>query len=224
MSNKQSENTESKPKKIRRVTITYAIGHFFLAWLIRLVFLVRVKNRKNEPPKNENFIVCSNHLGAVDPIIIGAVLRKHQPFYMSKQELFKVPVLKHILKALGAFPVNREGTNIGPIVHSINTLKQGRCLGLFPQGTRCPGKNPRETRIRNGVGMISAKAGADILPVYIKVKGNRHGFLKPVKVIIGEPIRFSELNYNPDDGDEYARISSIVFDRICTLGENDSKK
>lgn len=223
MNKKENEIAKDPNKKVRRITVTYAVGHFLIAWIIRLIFLVRTKGKKNEPPRAENFIVCANHIGAIDPIIIGAVLRRHQPFYMSKAELFKVPVLKHILRAVGAFPINREGTNIGPVIHSINTLKQGRCLGLFPQGTRCPGKDPRDTRIRNGVGMISSKSQADILPVYIKVKGNKHGFLKPVTVIIGEPIRFSEFNYDPEDPDEYARISSIIFDRICTLGENDAR-
>ena len=38
-------------------------------------------------------------------------------------------------------------------------------------------------------------------------------------VIIGEPIPFESLGYDPDASGEYARITNIAFDKICTLGE-----
>ncbi len=216
----------NKPEKVKNMTVQYRIAHFLFAWLVRLVFLVRTVGKKNEPNKSKNFIVCSNHISALDPIIIGAALRKHQPCYMAKKELFDVPVLKWIIKLLGAFPVNREGGNTGTVFRTIKMIKDGSTVGMFPQGTRHPAKDPRATKVRSGVGMIATKAKADILPVYLKVKGNKQGFLKPVKVIIGEPISFEELNYDPEAAaagkNEYQRISEMIFDRICSLGEEES--
>lgn len=213
----------NKTKKSKGMTVQYRVAHFLFAWLVRLVFLVRTVGKKNEPDKSRSFIVCSNHISAIDPIIIGAALRRHQPCYMAKKELFDVPVLRWIIKLLGAFPVNREGGNTGTVFHTIKMLKDGYTVGMFPQGTRRPSEDPRTTKVRSGVGMIAAKAGADILPVYLKVRGNKQGFLKPVKVIIGEPITLEELNYDPDASvtgqNEYQRISQAVFDRICALGE-----
>ena len=39
-------------------------------------------------------------------------------------------------------------------------------------------------------------------------------------MVIGEPIPFSEFKYDPEGHGEYARITNMIFDRICTIGEN----
>ena len=82
-----------------------------------MIFLVFTKGRKNEPKLSEGpYIVCANHISAVDPIIICAATRRQQPRYMAKKELFGVPVLAPCIKALGAYPVDRSGADAG-VVH-----------------------------------------------------------------------------------------------------------
>ena len=160
-----------------------------------------------------------NHLVATDVVVIASALRKHQIRFMAKKELFKVPVLGWLVKCLGAFPVDRQSNGAGAIFHSAKILKEGKTLGIFPQGTRCKGKDPRSTRIKNGVGMIAIKAEADILPVFIRVKDHSPRIFRRNVVIIGKPISFSELGYDPDAKDDYIRISRLIFDEICKLGE-----
>ena len=67
--------------------------------------------------------------------------------------------------------------------------------------------------------MIACRTGASVLPVYIDAEGNVTRFFKKRTVIIGKPISFRELAYDRDKTGEYARISEMIFDRICTLGE-----
>ena len=206
-----------------RMSTGYKMLRFFLGGILRGIFLVRRINMSNEPPESRNYIVCANHISAIDPILIGASLRHHQPCYMAKKELFSVPVIGSIIKAFGAFPVNRESGNAGTVLHTIKLLKSGRTVVMFPQGTRCSGKDPATTKVRNGVGMIVAKSATGVLPIYIKTKGNKWRFLRPIKVIIGKPIPFEELGYDPDGENEYQRISQYVFGRICDLGKEADK-
>lgn len=201
------------------MTKVYRVLHFCLAWLVRIFFRVKIVNASNEPPKDSNFIVCANHLVATDVVVIASALKKHQIHFMAKKELFKVPVLGWLVKGLGAFPVDREANGAGAIFHSAKILKEGKTLGIFPQGTRCKGKDPRKTRIKNGVGMIAIKAEADILPIYIRVKDNTPKAFRRNTVIIGAPIKFEEFGYDPDAKDEYVRISRLIFDRICSLND-----
>jgi 1-acyl-sn-glycerol-3-phosphate acyltransferase len=138
---------------------------------------------------------------------------------MAKKELFKVPLLNLLIRALGAYPVNRGGADVGAIRHTIEMLKQGVCVGMFPQGHRYNGVDPRETPIKTGVAMISQKADVQVLPVFIKVKNNRHRFLCKKEIIVGKPIQMEELGYNPEAPGEYQRIADLLFARVCELGD-----
>ena len=190
---------------------------FLFGGIVRLIYRIRVIGAENEP-EDGNFLVCSNHISAGDPVIITAAM-KHQVCFMGKKELFKIPILSSLLRALGAFPVDRRGGDVGAVKNSIRLLQEGNCVGLFPQGTRQPGKNPRDTEVRNGAAMIAYRANATIVPVYIYRKDNTPRLFRKTTVVIGAPIPFSEFHYDPEAKGEYNRISQEIFDRVCTLGE-----
>ena len=139
---------------------------------------------------------------------------------MAKKELFKIPLLSGLIRALGAYPVDRSGSDVGAVKNAIRILNEGGCVGLFPQGTRQPNKNPRETKIRNGAAMIAMHANATVLPVNIYREGYSAKAFSRVVVSIGKPIPFSAFGYDPKASGEYARISEEIFDKICVLGED----
>ena len=204
-------------------TVFYRVIHFLLALPAKLIFLMRTKGKRNEPKRAEGpYLVCANHQSVLDPVFIAIAMRRQQPHFMAKAELFRVPVLGWLVRRLGAYPVARGKSDVGAIKHTLAMLESGRSVGMFPQGTRCPLVDPRETKVRNGVGMIVARSGVQVLPVFIKMKHNKWRFFRPVKLIVGKPIPFEELQYQPDAPGEYARISQVVFDAICRLGEEEA--
>ena len=97
-------------------------------------------------------------------------------------------------------------------------------MGIFPQGHRYPGQNPRETETKNGAALICTRAEADVIPVYIQKKNNKHKLFRKTNVIIGEKIPFESFGYDPEATGEYARITGIIFDRVCSLGEEAAKE
>ena len=196
-----------------------------LGGFVRFIFRVHAHTPENEPAENEGqYIIVSNHISNVDPIILCSVLKKQQPHYMAKKELFKVPVLKGIIKAMGAFPVNRGGVDVSAIKHSIKLLEEGKCIGIFPQGHRYKGVDPKETDVKTGAAMLACKTQTQILPCFLKTKKRKLAFLSRVDVIIGKPISFEELSFDPEGKGEYARVSKLIFDRVCELEETDTKK
>jgi 1-acyl-sn-glycerol-3-phosphate acyltransferase len=201
----------------------YRIFYAIFAGVIGFVFNVRVIGRENEPDRS-GFMVCANHTSATDPVVLCYAFRKHQVHFMAKKELFKVPVVNWLVSLMGAFPVDRGGGDVGAIKKSVAMLKEGRSMGIFPQGHRYPEVDPRTTQTKNGAALICTKAEADIVPVYIARKNNTHKLFRRTWVIIGEPIPYAELAYDRDASGEYARITDLVFDRICTLGENFSEE
>lgn len=190
---------------------------FTFSGLFHFLYRLRTVGKENEP-EDGGFLVCSNHISAVDPILITAAT-SHQVYFMAKKELFKIPLLSSLIRALGAFPVDRRGGDVGAVKKSIQMLKDGRCVGLFPQGTRQPDVDPRETTPRNGAAMIAYHADATILPVLIYRKGYTAKMFRKTTIVIGKPIKFSEFGYDPEAKGEYNRISKEIFDRICALEE-----
>ena len=199
----------------------YAVLHFLLAWLVRIIFNMRVKGKKNEPKRAEGpYLVCCNHQSVLDPVFICAAMRRQQPHFMAKAELFKVPVLSWLVRHLGAYPVSRGKNDVGAVKHTVALLKGGRSVGMFPQGTRCPYVDPRTTEVKSGAGLIAYRSGCDVLPVYIKTKKNRTGLFRRTECIIGDVIKQEELGFRAGGSEEYEAATELIFDRICTLGEN----
>lgn len=182
-------------------------------------FGMKVEGAENEPRAEEGgYLLCANHLGALDPFCIAAGLWQHQLHFMAKKELFKHKLPAAFFRALGAYPIDRSGSDVSAIKNSIKMLQDGKCIALFPQGTRCPGKHPSETRIKPGAGMLAARAQVPVLPVLIKSGDWKVGpFHRGTRIIIGKPIKPEE--YMPEDRENisYGEISKTIFARICEL-------
>ena len=198
----------------------YVIIRFLLYWPAKLIFRIRVRGRKNEPKRADGpYLVCANHQTVLDVIFLCIALRRQQPHFMAKEGLFRVPVLRRLVKWLGAFPVSRGRSDVGAIKHTLKLLEAKRSVGMFPQGTRCAEKELRECPVKTGAGLIAARSGVQVLPVYIDMKNHKWKFFRRVTVVIGEPISPEELAYDAEATGEYARMANLVYDRICALEE-----
>lgn len=188
------------------------------AGVVKVLFNIRVVNPEKEPDEG-GCLICANHVSAADAVVICYAFRKNQAHFMAKKELFKIPLLSGLIKLLGAFPVDRKGSDVSAIKKAIATVKEGKSVGIFPQGHRYPKATPRSTPIKNGAGLIISRAECDVVPVYILRKNNTFALFKKTYVIIGDKIDFASL-----EGKDNAEITSTVFDAVCTLGENSDIK
>ena len=214
----------SKTAKTRKIpkpkSGLYKVVKFVLTYPLRFLCNMRVRGTENEPTTDQGaYLVIANHRTWADPIYLCCVLKHGQPHFMAKKELFKIPLLNLLIRALGAYPVNRGGADVGAIKHTIEMLKAGVCVGMFPQGHRYNKVDPRKTPVKTGAAMIALKAGVPVLPVFVKVKNNRHRIFCMKEVIIGKPITIEEMNYNPEAPGEYQRVADYLFERVCALGD-----
>ena len=212
------ENTvkKKKPKKKRRF---YRVVKFLLGKIVGFFLGVRVKNKDKEI-FDKPFILCANHTSLLDAIVI-VIAMKNQIRYMGKKEIFKIPLLNLFIKAMGAFPVDRKKGDVAAIKKTLEILKGGECVGIFPQGTRHPYENPRDTEVKDGIGMMASRAGVGIVPVYIKNKSGKVKWFHKNTVIIGDYISPEEIAFPELSGREkYKAISNYAFDKICSIGES----
>lgn len=181
----------------------------FVSWIYRIE-RVGVENIPED-----GAILASNHTSFSDVLVISAAA-KRQVRYMAKKELFKTP-LKPLITALGAYPVDRSGADVGSIKRTISLIEEGELVGIFPQGHRYGGKDPRQTEIKAGVGLIAYHSKAKILPVFIENSRMKTGIFRKNRVTFGKCISFDELEFTKGGKTEYMNASRIIFNRICEI-------
>ena len=200
-----------KPRKIDRFL------HALFAAPARFVLRVRVKGRENVP-QDGGYVMLCNHMSFLDPIVLSAAFpRKRMPKYLAKAELFRIPVLRGIIRMFGAIPVERGRGDVGAIRRSVDVARGGEILAVFPQGTRQKGKNPADTPTKSGGAMIAFRAGVPILPVCICLKKQRYAFLRRVTVVVGEPIALESLGLMTEEPN-FREATAAAFGVACALG------
>lgn len=196
-------------------------GYRFLQILLKpfykIFYRMHVIGLENELPDGP-CIICANHISMHDIFLI-AVNLKRQIFFFAKKELFKNPLLAKFLRSFGTISVNRGTVDLHSITATIEVLQSGGYIGLFPQGTRMPDKEPSTSDVKSGVGLIAYRAKSNVLPVYIKTKNNRIRLFRPVTVIIGKPILYDEFGFEKGGMAEYDAASKLIFERILEIGK-----
>jgi len=142
-------------------------------------------------PQNGPVILVSNHVSMWDPVVAGAAVPR-PIFFMAKEELFRNKFLAALFRRLGGFPVKRGQGDTNAIRHSLKLLKEGKVLGLFPEGTRS--KSGELLKGLPGMILLMEKSQAPIVPV--KINGTKNLLTKGwrnIEVIIGEPIYPGQL-------------------------------
>ncbi len=191
--------------------------HALFAPCFRFFLRARLTGRENIPEEG-GYVICANHVAFWDPILISACFpRRRMPMYLSKAELFRIPILRSLLRAFGAIPLERRGTDIKAIRRAIAVAKEGEFLTVFPQGTRRKGMNPADTPIKSGVGMIAAHAGVPILPVCIRMKKQKYALFRRVDIIVGQPISQEALGLTAGEPD-YREAAERAFRAVLSLG------
>lgn len=145
---------------------------------------------KENVPMDGPVIMAANHLSNWDPPFAGTYMPRPVA-YMAKEELFKPAICGWIISQLYAFPVKRGAADRAAIKTAIGILKQGLCLGVFPEGHRS--KDGKLGKAEAGVSLLAAMSKAPVVPTAIigtnKIFANG-GMLPKLQIIFGEPMFF----------------------------------
>lgn len=160
----------------------------FVRLLLRILFKLLYRFEAvgaGQVPEHGGVILASNHTSLLDPIALGIGVDR-KVHYMAKAELFRIPGFGAMITNLGAFPVKRGGVSKEAIKTAIGILREGKVMGIFPEGTR------RDVGLMGKRGAVSMafRAGAAIVPVALI--GSYRPFTK-MKAVYGAPLELSAL-------------------------------
>ena len=134
-------------------------------------------------------LLCPNHASNWDPVLLGIALPvNYRLFAMGKSELFKYKPVAWVMYHLGAFPVNRGGSDINAVKTAIEVIKRGDNLLVFSEGTVIRDgighADGLPAHAKSGVAVIGVRTGATMIPVF--VDGEKKPFRR-TRIIFGKP-------------------------------------
>lgn len=104
-------------------------------------------------PRSGPLLIIGNHDSQIDPVLIGmSGIKRRQIRALAKSDLWKNPVLGKILDGMGQIPIERAAGDAGALSKAIQALRDGKCIGIFPEGTISAG---RTMRARSGIGRLA---------------------------------------------------------------------
>jgi 1-acyl-sn-glycerol-3-phosphate acyltransferase len=118
-------------------------------------------------PQDGPLLIVGNHDSYWDPVAVGiAGLPRRQVRALAKSSLWK-PGLGKVLDGMGQIPIERGKGDSHAMDRAFAELRDGACIGVFPEGTRSLG---RELRARSGLGRL-AEAVPEARLVCVAVRG-----------------------------------------------------
>jgi 1-acyl-sn-glycerol-3-phosphate acyltransferase len=160
-----------------------SVIHWFLMQqsfiLVKMIPIWNIKiEGREKAKKGETYVIISNHQSILDTLIINCLRYRFK--WVSKIENMKLPVLGWYLRMADYIAVNRgnEESKVEMLEKSLNCLKNGVSVMLFPEGTRS--KDMEVALFKRGAFQLAIQAGVPILPLMLEGTGGilpKHGLI-----------------------------------------------
>ena len=194
------------------------IGRIFIRTVIfvycKIVYRIKIYGKENVP-KEGALVFCGNHRTYLDPPLIVVTAGRHMRF-MAKEELRKNPLFAFLGVLFEGIYVKRDEKDISALKEALKTLKNGGCIGIFPEGTR-NGLEKNDGKIKNGAAYMALKTNAKIIP--IGIIGPSKPFTRNA-IIYGKPIDLSKyITGKKVEKEIEDKVSEIIKDEILKLSK-----
>jgi 1-acyl-sn-glycerol-3-phosphate acyltransferase len=180
-------------------------------------------------PADGGFVACGNHLSYLDPFTFAHFLYDtgHPPFFLGKEQVFRIPVIGRILRSAQQIPVYRESGNAAAaFAAAVEALADGKCLAVYPEATLTRDPDLWPMVGKTGAARLSLLTGCPVIPIaqwgvqdILMPYGKRaHLFpRKTVHVLAGPPVDLDDLRARPVDATVLAQATERIMAAITAL-------
>lgn len=153
-----------------------------------LIPILRLKpvNLKGETYKEKlkgGALIASNHTGYIDTFAVGITFWYRRLYFLAAEVVMKTKLRSFLLKGVGAIKIDRNTTDIEAIVKSVELLRKGHLLAIFPQGKI--DKTNDVDSVKSGAALMAIRANVPMVPIYL---APREKWYKSRTVVVGEKI------------------------------------
>ena len=200
--------------------VLYSIGKFILRPAYKILYRYKINN-KGAIPAEGGVILASNHMSFADPVLLG-LSEKRRLYFMAKQELFKNKFAASVIRALGAFPVERGAGDGKALKTGGDILKEGNVMTIFIEGTRT--KTGDLLRPRSGCALVAQQMQLPVVPCCITKRNFNRKFSKTI-IHFGEVLTPEKMGLTPDSGRrELKGATNMIMGEIKRMREEDANE
>lgn len=165
----------------------YRIVRPILAFLMRIIFWPVIIGNDNIPKKGR-CVLAGTHIYDFDPILIMASTKRNV-YFIAKKELHDGK-FGFVFRWAGTIPVDRSKKNPKARIKAEEALKEGKIVGIFPEGTT---KKPKGVLLPFKYGAVSMakKTNSKIVPFAII---GEYKLFSKIKIVFDKPIDISKLD------------------------------
>lgn len=189
----------------------------FSAWLIRRRYDVRL-HQTDRVPADGPVIFASNHVGIIDGPML-AIYSPRPVHALTKMEMFK-GLLGFLLRRSGQIELDRFHTDPAAVKSCLRALRDGRAIGIYPEGTR--GKGDLE-RFHRGAAYLALVSGAPVVPVIMlgsREPGGSSGSVPrrgaTIDMVYGEPYQVDPVPW-PRTREQVEKHSLLLREHMLVL-------
>ena len=154
----------------------------------KCILRARFEGLENVPDQGA-CIFAVNHISFWDPVLLVGAIKNRELTFLARSSLFNKPIVSFLLRKTNSVPVERNGNDLSAIRAALGVLKSDGALAIYPQGTRCPDRDPRETEFRDGAAYLALYSAATVVPVGVYTKNYRIRWFRKVRVIFGKALQ-----------------------------------
>ena len=200
----------------------YWLSRGFVYLCLLLKYRMRVTGREHVPASG-GAVIAANHCSYLDPPVMAGCNNRRIVHFMARDTLFSTPIARWFFPRVAVIPLDRTRGDLGALKKAIATLKEGKVIGLFPEGTRSPDGQMHPAK--GGIGFLIAKGEVPVVPLYIS--GTYEAFpkgakkMRPSRVVarLGKPITPEEIRAAMPTKGDYGAVGELVMRRIRELAE-----
>lgn len=196
---------ETTWKKIERAIIKKIIYAFY-----KLAFRIEKVGEENVPME-EPIIICANHLNMWDAVGL-VTATKRRILFIAKEDLFNNGFLNWIAHVFDVIPIKRGMRDMEAMKRCLGALKEGKAVGLFPEGTRRGLE--KGAKVQNGAAYMALKTKVKVVPVGIQ--GTFKPFTK-VTLNYGKPIDYTKYDSKNPEKEDLEQATKEIMDNIIML-------
>lgn len=205
------------------------VVHTLSKWITDVVFGLPIFMKRevigleNIDPKKA-YVMVLNHNSMVDIMSIYNLPLVFK--WVSKKEVYRIPIVGQLLFAHGDIVINRASTKEAmQLVHTrgLEWLKKGACVSIFPEGTRS--KDGEIHNFKSGAFILAKEAGVPILPIVLDGTNTmvRNGWLmnwrNKITIRVLPPVSAEDVQ-NRDIKDVMAEVRENMVETLAEIRKN----
>jgi len=194
----------------------------FIVWFVKITGLLPAllffkrktyyENRKRQGKKLKGpAIIAANHTAMWDFVLLLFTFFGRNCRFLAAEVVYKSgKLMPWFLKVFGAIKVDRNSGDVSFMAESIDTLKKGGVVIVFPESRLI--KNGDSEEFKPSVVYMALQSGAPVIPIWFE---GRYGLFKRAELMIGEKMYLGQYCDGANPPPEKAKeIAGMLREKI----------